>query len=503
MRWLLWISLLLMLAVVMARYAIDGTSAATTADVPEARERDGDLAPSPRALPQPLARERVDLEVEVVDERGDAIAGAEVVFEGADGAQAVATSDGGGRATLRGIARGDAFRVRATGFLTRAVSCAPDGDLQRVRLLVAPLLTGRVFAVGGRFVAGARVALLPAVAGRVAAPLSEHATAVADDDGRFSLPWPDLQPHDLVVTAPGFAPNVTPAISAGAQRDAPVFVRLQRGARIEGRVEVPSRSGITDRQVELWSSPPAVDRHLGASRPWRGGSLLARWELAADGSFVLADLPAGPAWLVLAEDARVAATFVALAAGERHDATLRLPAFAVVEGRTPERDVDAVFLQGDALREAPVDDDGRFRFEDVAPGRYLIGARREPFAEHLRRALREFEADGAAVDAQLLDVSAGANVPVDLSPTTAAGGQVIGDAFVGAAPAAERVVAVFAADGARRGEARVGDDGAFCVADLPPGDYSVRLLDGGGDVLAERPCRVLGGNAVLLTLITP
>ncbi|HEB53703.1 MAG TPA: hypothetical protein ENI87_10665 [bacterium] len=456
----------------------------------------------------PAGAETMHTTVVVYDRTGAPIAGARVVaFAGEhDLAAAVSGLDGVARMAEQPI--GTAFRVRSRGHVPYVGSLA--GALTRVTMAPAPRLRGRVFTCAGEAVQGARIALLAPVAGRRTAPVQmppDAHVAYSMADGAFAVPWPDERARDVVVTAAGFAPVVVAALAAADQPEH-LTVTLPPGARLAGRLVDAGGRAVAAAIVEVWSvatSGPVAAPGLGVRKPYRTGVPLRSARSGADGRFACADLPPGAVWVACRGQAEV----VMLAAGEVRAVELRLAMPATIAGEASAGAGTAVFLRGDEVRRAAVGLDGRFRFEGVLPGRYLVGVARAPFAEHVHAVTQQFLVAGHSPHALVVDVGAGEHRELHLAPAECATGCVAGRVLVHGPSANGRAVAAVPVDGphTRRRQASVRADGSFRIEGVLPGRYRVRVLAGGAraheeeqDVSSGVLCDVVAGGTALVSV---
>jgi len=303
------------------------------------------------------------------------------------------------------------LRARKEGYLPAAVlvSTAPlRGRAPAVDLRLQPgrAAVGKVVALDGRPLAGARVLLRPA--GREGFPPPEtHAEAPLDDDdpasarsvqdGSFRVEQCPAAELDVEVRLAGYAPVRRAGFRVGpgtAPLDLGTVV-LRPGARLAGRVVDEQKRGIAGAEIFLFDRLPperALDRALLGRKP--------DVTTGADGSFSLADLPAGfPQHLA----ARARGFLPALVRGVRPPAAapllVRLAAGASLTGRVvDERDQPVprarVGLRSEeSLEEDPYQrplgkevyrvafagEDGRFTIRGAPRGKAVLNASAEGF----------------------------------------------------------------------------------------------------------------------------
>jgi len=440
-----------------------------------------------------------DRVVSVVDDVGAPIVMASVVVIEGERDFATALSDEKGRALIPLTAlhvRGSAF-----GHWPATLALVGDGDAV-LRLPRAPRLIGRVFAPDGRPLAVAEAALLPAIAGRRAFPSALPKGACvgrSDASGRFELPWPLDASHDLVVRSPGTGGAVLPALTA-ADCNSELVVWLTASARVQGTVAgaVPRGGG----RIEVWSGgADAALPRLGPPGPPPAGQWLAQASLQGD-TYAVDDLPSGPAWVVW-PDAGVAVACV-LVAGDSRRIDLEAAAPALVAGTVANANGAEVFLYGGPSHTHVVRaaEHGAFVFPPVPPGDYLIGA--TGTSSSLHAVLQEWLLHGRSDHARFVKVRAGERLVVELPKPQPGVGAIAGLAHHAGIPAASCAVVVESVPfvGARRRRLAVDAQGAFACAELPPGEYDVRLLLGETE-LARVACRVHPGVPTNVTLVSP
>jgi hypothetical protein len=469
-----------------------------TADAPPAppamADADAD-APATSVAADPAAC-RVVL---VVDDAAAPIAGATVVVMDGERDFEVARSDEQGRAFLPATA--SHVRGSAVGHWPATLAFCSDGEAV-LRLPRAPRLVGRVFAPDGRARAAVDAVLLPAIAGRRAFPSALPPAAWvgrSDASGRFELPWPLDAPHDLVLRAPGTGGAVLPALTAAAC-GSELGVWLTAPARVHGTVAGVLPRGVGG--IEVWSGAADAGRpRFGPPGPPPDGQWLARAALRGD-AYAADDLPPGPAWIVWPDAGAAVACVLVAGSDLRVDLVAAAP--ALVGGTVGNGNGAEVFLYGGpsythVVRAA---EHGAFAFPAVPPGDYLLGA--VGASSSLHTAVQECLLHGRSDHARWLVVRAGERRVVDLPAPQPSVGAIAGQAHRAGVPAAACTVVVESVPfvGARRRRLDVDAQGAFGCAELPPGEYDVRLLLGATE-LARVACRVRAGTSTNVALVAP
>ncbi|MFN3243242.1 MAG: carboxypeptidase-like regulatory domain-containing protein [Planctomycetota bacterium] len=177
----------------------------------------------------------------------------------------------------------------------------------------------------------------------------------------------------VVVSAPGYAQTRHERCIA-AHDPAPddCLVRLVRGGTIRGTIVADADgepiAGARVLHFAAEQPPSSFDRENGAR---------IRATSAADGTFVLEDLPPGPAALLVEVEGLPAhrEAPLTIAVGSTVEHTVRVPAGAGLSGvvldldRRPLAGADVTVTCGDSSAEATTDDHGRFRTESIlSPG---------------------------------------------------------------------------------------------------------------------------------------
>lgn len=447
--------------------------------------------------------------VRIVASDGVGIAGARAIATAGERDLAQAVADDNGVAIVPSDTA--TLRAQAAGFWPALATLPPVEPMAagvgpaRIVLQRAPLLRGRVFAASGAPQAHADVALLTAVDGRLAWPSTlppDAITTRTDATGAFVLPWPRPHTCDLVVCAAGAAPCVLSHLDANeCEREQVVVLCVEAGVRgLAHRAGLPWPTGA----IEVWSRAAGAhvaSTSLGPPMPWCAGQLLARGTTATDGTFELAALPAGAAFVVLSQAA--VGVPVDLVAGSQANVELAVPARARLHGELRAGGGGAAFLFGGASWSRCVDAgaDGSFTFGEVPPGRYLVGAAAADGARAMHDAVQAWMLGQPLPNTRVIGCAAGETQTLVLSPTQLVLGALRGSAFAdGVAAVGDTLTAEpVPFRGAWRKRAVVDDRGEFHIASLMPGDYEVLWWHAGTEV-ARAACRVHGGETrILLT----
>ena len=285
-------------------------------------------------------------------------------------------------------------------------------------------VSGRVLEEGSRTpVKGAQVWLSPldSRAGAVPFPLQPR-TAVTDPDGGYAFEDVEAGRYSLTVQKPGFAmPNGPPmqevTVAAGERRD-DVFVLLQKGAAIAGRVLDDSGEPVVDVRVVAMQRPRgAPNERRGAHLPLILGGQGHQDQTNDLGEYRLFGLPAGeyivqampiahpdfgatggratmilPTYFPASSDPNAAQTISVGAGQTAGDITIRMvgvSAFqvsgvALDDARRPvanamvrlmanERAADSPFTMA-PWNQAHTDASGRFSIANVPSGTYVLVA---------------------------------------------------------------------------------------------------------------------------------
>lgn len=326
-------------------------------------------------------------------------------------------SDPAGAFRLSGLQLSSRYELRArkAGYLPAAVQLstasargrAPAVDL---RLQPGRAATGKIAGPDGRPLAGALVILRPSRREgfpppdtHAEAPLAadDPAAARSDHEGRFRVAQCPATEIDVEVRLAGHAPARRAGFRVGPGT-APVdlgTVVLQPGARLAGRVVSDRGRGIAGAEIFLFDRlppPDALERALLGRKPDATAG--------ADGSFALADLPAGsPQQLAVRARGFLPATVRGVrppaAAALARPLLIRLATGAQLTGRvvdernqpvpgarvglrseaTLEEDPYHRPLGQEVFRVAFADADGRFTLRNAPQGKAVLNASAEGF----------------------------------------------------------------------------------------------------------------------------
>lgn len=295
---------------------------------------------------------------------------------------ATATTDREGRVRLERVPPGELrFRVRAPGFSSgesETVMLEPGAHAE-ITVVLGPLLgiTGRVTNDRGEGVGGAQVSLRTS-----GDPLS----AISDKDGNFRFESLEEGLYALRAKHPRHGPSPEKTAASGESN---VELVLTRGGELAGRVE---RADGTPAQHFF----VVVERFVPVGgEPIKGRVFKPLEVRAADGAFLLPDLAPGTYDLVAdapEEGGPASASNIEIAAGVRSSGlVMQLGPGGQLEGRViehtggPVAEVQVRLM--DALRSnrqlpplvGKTDQEGRFRFAGLAPGRKSVHARKKGY----------------------------------------------------------------------------------------------------------------------------
>jgi protocatechuate 3,4-dioxygenase beta subunit len=384
-------------------------------------------------------------------------------------------------------ARGFRLKLEGPGVvpvLTAGVYDASENeDIGDEVLAPASKLAGRVVDEKGKPVAGAEVTLVsrgfgggPFGGGPFQAQadvLSVPRVALTSADGSFRFDDARAQGNRLTVEARGYATTEVPNARAGAL---PRPIALSSGLSLSGVVRGAGRAPAKGVLVRF------------------EGKADSRWiETAADGSFRLADLPAGAGTLVADGGDQGMAELRGLslpeAAAQRLQVTLA-PA-AAIEGRVvdaktgkPIARVKVLTRSGGRVGVARSGADGTYRLAGLLPNRYRVEADDPRYVAYERGNIVVLAGATEKVDLPLVPGAAisGRVVDEDGKPIANARGRLTsgGEGGLRAFMRQQR--------GGERGAFRTGVDGTFKAARLTPGDGQSLTVSH-----AEFESRTIGG----------
>ena len=303
------------------------------------------------------------------------------------------------------------LRARKAGYLPAAVlvaTASPRGRAPVVDLRLQPgrAAVGKVVAPDGRPLAGARVLLRPArregfppPETHAEAPVDDGdpASARSDQNGLFRVAQCPAAELDVEVRLAGYAPARRAGFRTGpgtAPLDLGTMV-LRPAARLIGRVVDEQNRGIAGAEIFLFDRLPpegTLDRALLGRKPDATAG--------ADGSFALADLPAGypqhlavrargflPATVRGARPPAAAPLLVRLAAGawltgrvvDERDQPVPGARVGLRSEETLEEDPYHRPLGKEVFRVAFSAEDGRFTIRDAPRGQAVLNASAEGF----------------------------------------------------------------------------------------------------------------------------
>jgi protocatechuate 3,4-dioxygenase beta subunit len=343
---------------------------------------------------RPAAR----IEGRVIDERGAAVPGAIVsatpapAWAGEDRPPARTISGTDGRFVIEGLEAGrhDLWAVAEAGATPASVPTQLAlGETQSdVTLVLARAWQVRGTVVRGAHatpVAGAEIELV-AESGGAAWP----ALTTTDPSGRFTIVGVGPGRHGLVARDPGGVGETRVLVAVERGDVDGVMVTLASGGSIRGSVSPPGAAAI-----RLLTDPEG----LTATTVEQAFAVESRRAATADeaGRFVIDDVPPGRYRVRAERSGGVGETAITVVDGETHDATIAIAPASQVVGRVVDergaavagvtvRLVPTSANPGPAelglwmLRRAhdvdgqPSGEDGRFRFDAVPPGDYVLAA---------------------------------------------------------------------------------------------------------------------------------
>lgn len=245
--------------------------------------------------------------------------------------------------------------------LARAVTVTPRaGETTWLDLALpddAPGLSGEVLEPDGSPSVDAEVNGVPAMPG---------AWARTDALGRFALPRAKLRGTRVTLRAHnGGRSGVVSDVVVGSVG---VQIRLSRGALAHGRVSIPGGSAVPGFRLEV-GTVAAFDQ----ASDW----VLELGRDVTGDRFELEDLPAQPLrFMARTADGLAGAVEVTLVEGGDREVDIPLAAGASVSGRVIEKGAGKpgclVLLDSNLQRAVDTDGGGRFRIEQLSPGRHRL-----------------------------------------------------------------------------------------------------------------------------------
>ena len=386
--------------------AADGYQA-TTATVTAERLRTGDgvdIVLAPSAL----------LRGDVVDDSGSPVAGAWLGIEpsGRGGVWSIgpgqwqATSAADGSFFFAGATSGHAYRIRAeaNGYAptTVAIPAAPAGAARepvRVTLTRGRLVQGMIADPHGVPIAGAEVALLPVAAtgdGGYSWDVSARKTSVTDTRGAFEFAGTPPGRHELTANHPDHVSVRATAfeVPSGEGTKDVGTLTLDVGAAIEGVVRDFQRRPVGGAQVKVHQN------NIDQRRPHDPEIRTAVTD--TDGTFRIGGLRAEPADLVVEAEGYERFEMAAVRPQAGSPIEVQLGEGARLVGRVLDADGEGVANAYIWLRlernpsigrtawstdprrhEARTDGDGRFHFDAVGAGPWLVEVGGEQLTENV------------------------------------------------------------------------------------------------------------------------
>ena len=335
--------------------------------------------------------------------------------------------------------------------------------------------------------------------------------ARTDLDGRASFRIPSWEPVDGRLDAAGYGPVVFRLGSTFATPEAALVLRLRRSATLRGRVVDDAEVHVVDAVIEL----QCYSSELGTGDTAMGvnylegsltfGSRQRTWldTTDAEGNFEIAELPPGVnlRLALRVDEEAVHEESVRLQPGEVRDVVYRLHAAAQLVGLVldaegnPSPGVQLWMLPGERSRmltpweestsSTRTTSEGTFEFDDVKPGQWLVGPRRDqglaPWLTHV-----DIPVNTPRVDVVL-------RIPPALYVT----GRTLG-------PAGEPVagVPVSGTGGMAYARTTTGEDGEFRLGPLREGALTIEASHGPNELVSFEPVEVLAGDSgVIVRLI--
>jgi len=438
--------------------------------------RDGDAAPAVFSLAEPASAsgKAVDAGSRL------AVGGALVWPEGHPAAFVRATGDGSWTVAVSPAA-GGRIHAAAPGYLPAETLAAGARAASPVLALVPQVTGGRaasgvVVDESGRPVAGAAVSLVSAsVSGTDPLPKAGSViSARSDRQGRFTSRLP-AGTWDLQAGAPGRVATVVRGIAVGSG-SGPVdlgTVVLRAGAALDGQVVDTRGRPVAGCHVRTLPTDMVSTRFLAAGMEDDGGETLS----GADGGFTLAGLAPGQPVIVHAwREGYTAATLQGVQIPAEKPLRVILKAASRISGRIVDETGSPVSrAQVLAVPEArgpggaaagPLDENGSFVIENVAPGRVTVAVAAPGFLPARRKGVEI--AEGKDVGDLEVVVRKGAVVE---GRVLTSGGSPVAGAQVRVLPSREPGDPLLAALGLA--EATSGEDGSYRLEGVPEGRRSL------------------------------
>jgi protocatechuate 3,4-dioxygenase beta subunit len=349
--------------------------------------------------------------------------------------------------------------------------------------------------------------------------LETLAETITGGDGRFELSTASWRSPFLRVEAEGFGPTFASLPADQADPNEERIITLERGATIEATVIDARGAPLSGLAVRVHADGYNLTEKSGVMEFGGGFTGKVKWEAvtAAGGHCTLIDVPARVALsLEIANKGQVVhkASVPALEAGEVRAIELRIGGGCSVSGvvldqsggpvagqvlwLTHARADQARYFQRFEERELAAkkttDRDGRFTFDDVAGGRWLIG----PAPEGERAG--EPDPDAAAPLGQVVDVPPDTperSVVIQVQRGLYIRGKVLDPA---GAPAEAGYVGAYSDSARSGGSAQVGSGGAFVLGPLAQGSFKLSAGGRDTDALSEPVTANAGDDHVILEL---
>jgi hypothetical protein len=356
-----------------------------------------------------------------------------------------------------------------------------------------------------------RVTGLPVVGAQVLRQRKE--LAVTDADGRAVCDWQIADGNELFeVVAHGFGKVIARVDVDFAGPEHPVMLELAQSATLSGRVKGLSGAGPFVARVT------ADGNHLMKfGRGWEPSVRETSWAARFDslGRFEVFDLPPDvPLTVTLrehgAEPRLLQVEPIVLEAGEVREIEWDLAVASSITGRVTDsqgRGIEGLLMQmqlgthpgafraefGEAAGESVTNSRGEFRFEQLAAGHYLIGRAKSRDAQDTQE---------LCVRTQALDLQAGESI-AGLQLIAYAGNYIEGRVLSVAGAGRARVHVIAREHSSSWYSAFSGEDGAFAIGPLVPGEYEVTAHLANDLDAAPPPIRVTAPvESVVIQLIT-